>query len=182
MAWLEVETKVKIDDYSSFKKKIEKIAKLSKKEIKIDNYFSINKKGYPEKAFRVREKNNKYEINFKKWVKKYWTPYIVVKEEFEFGTDDPENLIFMMRDLGFSKWLKKEKKCLIYTYNKNKKASIELNKVKRLGNFIEVEYLCQAKELSKAKKTIMQILKELDIKKEQIDNTGYTKLLWKKKH
>ena len=34
--------------------------------------------------------------------------------------------------------------------------------------------------MDKAKRKIRQVLRELKIKPEQIDNTGYTKRLWKK--
>ncbi|MBS3094328.1 hypothetical protein J4474_01550 [Candidatus Pacearchaeota archaeon] len=46
---------------------------------------------------------------------------------------------------------------------------------------MEVEYLCQYNEIEKAKRKIKETLKELGIEKRNIDNTGYTKMLWKKK-
>jgi adenylate cyclase class IV len=55
-----------------------------------------------------------------------------------------------------------------------------MNKVKHLGWFIEMEYLSQPKELEKARAAIREVLKILDIPPEQIDNTGYTRMLWYK--
>ena len=57
---------------------------------------------------------------------------------------------------------------------------IEINNVKHLGYFMEIEYLCHKSELEKARKRIREVLKELGIKQEQINNTGYTKMLWDK--
>jgi adenylate cyclase class IV len=45
---------------------------------------------------------------------------------------------------------------------------------------MEIEYLAKKDEMEKAKSKIRRVLKELEIKPKQIDNTGYTKMLWKK--
>jgi len=184
MVWLEVETKVKIKNVAELRNKIQKIARLDKKERRADDYFALKRKfrrhGYPKKAFRIRNKGDKHEVNFKKWLKKYWDDYIVVKQEYEFETKHPKEFLALMFDLGFTQWMKKFKKSESYRHKKDKRIIIEINKVRHLGYFMEIEYLCQPKEMKKAKNKIMQVLKELGIKKEQIDNTGYTKMLWKK--
>ena len=126
---------------------------------------------------------DEFEINFKKWLKKYWTKEIVVKQEFEFhlkGKEQVEDMLALFRDLGFAEWVTKIKKNETYAYKKNKRASIEINKVRHLGYFLEIEYLAQEREMKKAKRTIMEILKTLGIKSSQINNTGYTKMLWDK--
>jgi adenylate cyclase class IV len=43
-----------------------------------------------------------------------------------------------------------------------------------------MENLCQPHEIEIAKKVIRRALKELGIKQEDIDNTGYTRMLWDK--
>ncbi|MDP7521115.1 MAG: hypothetical protein QF567_02690, partial [Candidatus Pacearchaeota archaeon] len=105
MVFLEVETKVRIDDVDKLRKKIKKIANFEKKESRSDDYFALNKKfrkhGYPKKAFRIRNNGKEYVINFKKWKKDFWTKEIVVKEEFEFKIDETENFLFLIKDLGF---------------------------------------------------------------------------------
>jgi len=188
MAWLEVETKVKLEnkEVPVLRRKIQKIAKLEKKETRGDDYFAIRrfrKKAYPKKAFRVRKKPDKYEINFKKWRKKFWDKDIVVKEEFEFSLknkEDVDKLLELFRDLGFRQWVKKRKTSESYLHKKDKRIIIEINKVAHLGYFMEIEYLSQPREMKKAKRKIRDVLKELGIKQEQIDNTGYTKMLWRK--
>lgn len=186
MAWLEVETKIKLDkdEVPKLRERIRKIAKLEKKETRGDDYFALRrfrKKKYPKKAFRIRKKPNKFEINFKKWLRKYWDDEIVVKQEFEFSLkkkEEIDKLLALFRDLGFREWMKKRKTSESYLHKKDKRIVIEINKVQHLGYFIEIEYLAQPFELQKAKNKIRQTLKELEIEKKQINNTGYTKLLW----
>jgi len=185
MVWLEVETKVKLEDSQipALRKRIKEIAKFKKKGQKADDYFAIQKKGYPKKAFRFRTMKKGVEVTFKKHLKKYWTPEVVVKKEFEFTLDDKgdrEDLLELFEDFGFKEWVRKIKRNETYTYNKNKKVSIEINNVKHLGYFMEIEYLCKKGEMKKAIKTITNLLKELKINFNQIDNTGYTKMLWYK--
>ena len=74
--------------------------------------------------------------------------------------------------------MKKRKTSEAYRHKKDKRIIIELNKVAHLGYFIEIEYLCKPSEMQKAKKKIRQTLRELEIDKEDVDNTGYTRLLW----
>ena len=182
MVWLEVETKINVYRPASMRKKIKKIANFEKKQKKGDDYFALrNNHKYPKKAFRLRHKPDKIEVNFKKWMKRYWTKYIVVKQEFEFelkGKEQAGDMLALFKDLGFREWMKKRKTSEKYTWKKDKKMHIELNKVEHLGWYVEIEYLCPKKELQKAKKKIMQVLDELEINKEHIDNTGYTKMLW----
>jgi predicted adenylyl cyclase CyaB len=186
MVWLEVETKIKLldNEVSEMRKKIQAIAKLEKKATKADDYFAIqNKLDYPKKAFRIRAAKDKFEVNFKKWLTNLWTKDIVVKQEFEFelkGKDQVKDLLELFRDLGFKEWVKKIKHNETYVYNKDKKVSIEINNVKHLGYFLEIEYLCQPSELQTARNKIRDVLKILNIRPEQIDNTGYTKMLWYK--
>jgi len=188
MVWLEVETKIKIDDdkVNEFREKIKKIAVFVKKGSKQDDYFAIRrriKNAYPKKAFRIRAMKDEFEVNFKKWLTKYWTHDIVVKQEFEFnlkGKEEVEDLLALFKDLGFREWVKKTKYNETYAYKKDKKLEIEINNVKHLGYFIEMQYLCQLNNLEKARREIREVLKILKISPEQIDNTGYTKMLWYK--
>ena len=184
MVWLEVETKVKISDVKSLRNKIKKIAVLEKKESRGDDYFALQKKGYPKKAFRIRFNGKKYVVNFKKRRKNLFTKDIVVKEEFEFELSDLkhfDNFLALLQDFGFKEWVKKRKTTEGYLHKKDKRIVIEINYVQHLGYYMEIEYLAQEKEVKKAKEKIKQTLKELGIKPNEIDNVGYTKRLYEKK-
>ena len=185
MVWLEVETKVKLNNsqVSKLREQIKKIATLKKKGTKVDDYFAIQEKGYPKKAFRIRKQKDSFEVTFKKWITELWTPEIVVKQEYEFKLDGKEkanDMLCLLKEMGFKEWVKKIKRNETYQYKKDKRASIEINYVKHLGYFMEIEYLCRRSEAKKAIRLLTKILKELKIDFNQIDNTGYTKMLWYK--
>ncbi|MAG01832.1 class IV adenylate cyclase [Candidatus Pacearchaeota archaeon] len=186
MAWLEVETKVKIpsDEVAGLRDRIKKIARFKKKGQKVDDYFAIcfNDK-YPKKAFRIRAMKDTFEITFKKWLRRYWTKEVVVKQEYEFklkGKKEVENLLELFRDLGFEEWVRKTKRNETYVYKKNDRINIEINYVKHLGYFMEIEYLATKSEMKSARNNIMRVLKELGIPKKWINNKGYTKMLWER--
>jgi len=180
MVLLEVETKVRIDNVADLRKRIKKIARFEKKESRSDDYFAIKRKGYPKKAFRIRSTGKEYVVNFKKWLKSYWTRDIVVKQEYEFKIKDPKNFLALMDDLGFQQWMKKFKTSESYVHKKDKRIIIEINKVRHLGYFMEMEYIARPSEMEKAKNKIRNVLKELKIKPDQVTNIGYTKMLWNK--
>ncbi len=187
MVWLEVETKVRIKNVNFFRKKVKRIGKFIKREKRGDDYFALKRRfrkhGYPKKAFRIRQKPGKFEVNFKKWLTQYWDKDIIVKQEFEFTLKNKshvQDLIALFKDLGFEQWMKKRKTSESYVHKKDKKIIIEINHIKHLGYFMEIEYLCQPKDMDKAKRKIRRTLEELGVKPEDIDNTGYTMMLWKK--
>lgn len=183
--FLEVETKIKLEDsqVKEMRERIKKIAKFSKKGKKEDDYFAIQRWGYPKKAFRVRALKDRYEVNFKKWKTKNWTKDVVVKQEYEFVLKEKEqvkDLLELFRDLGFKEWIKKIKWNETYKWKEDPKVSIEINKVKHLGYFIELEYLALPSEMEKARNKLRKVMSLLKINLNQIDNTGYTKMLWYK--
>jgi predicted adenylyl cyclase CyaB len=185
VVWLEVETKVKLSDSEvhPLREKIKQIADFEKSGTKADDYFAIKSLDYPKKAFRIRATKDEFEVNFKRWLTNHWTNDIVVKQEFEFklkGKEEVEDMLELFRDLGFIEWVKKIKKNETYKHKKDKNISIEINKVKHLGYFMEIEYLCRPRDMEKARRAIRSTLKELGIRQSQIDNTGYTKMLWYK--
>tara|TARA_Y100000034_G_C6740415_1_gene328535 strand:+ start:167 stop:772 length:606 start_codon:yes stop_codon:yes gene_type:complete len=183
MVWLEVETKVQVKDVASLRSRIKKIANFKEKQSRGDDYFALNIDKYPKKAFRIRYDGKKYVLNFKKRLKSLFSRDIVVKEEFEFVLSDIgriDNFLYFLEDLGFKEWVKKRKKVESYEYKKDKRVVIEINFVENLGYYMEIEYLARRSEVGKAKKKIRQVLRELEIGKDQIDNIGYTKRLYEK--
>lgn len=176
---IEVEAKIKIQNPEEFRKQISKIARLIKKEKKIDDYYTLESlKEYPKKSLRVRKTRESYKINFKQHLS--YINGVHAKDEQEFTTSDIENFLNLIKDFGFKKWLTKIKYSEIYQINRN--FHVEINNVKKLGWFVEVEYLAQKNEIAKARSKVLKIMKQLNLDKKPIIKDGYTKLLWDKEH
>ena len=180
---LEVETKVKVNDANSLRNKIKHIAIHEKTQSRGDDYFALTKNAYPRKAFRIRYDGEKFVVNFKKHLKNLYSDGIVVKEEYEFKlTDLPHlgNFMALLEDLGFKEWVKKRKHVESYLWKKDKRVVIEINHVEHVGTYMEIEFLATRAQVPIAKKKILEVLKELEIKKSDIDNVGYTRRLYDK--
>ncbi len=178
MPWMEVETKVKIEDVGEIREKIKSFAKFLKKTRKEDIYFTFkNTEGYPKERFRVRKEGKKYTLNFKLGQGRNKKTDVLTKEEFEFYVDDIKTFTAFLQEFGFKSFVQKIKDSEIYTYDG---VNIEINNVKHLGWFLEVEVLCQKDKVREAKAKIVKVLRLLSIKKSQIENTGYTKMLYEK--
>jgi len=142
MSWFEVESKIRIKDYSAIKKKVSGIATPVKKFVKSDDYYALFPAGksrvYPSKAFRIRHvmPGGFFVVNFKKWRRELFDDHIVVKEEFEFSfdnRDDLDSFLSLVKDLGFKKWVSKHKVSEVFSYRKDKNLHIELNNLEFHG-------------------------------------------------
>lgn len=174
MSWVEVESKIRVDDVKEARRKIKQIAKFVKSEEKVDDYYSLEKGRYPKKSLRVRDKGKKREVNFKQW--RSYRQGIWAKKEVEFEVSDLRNFFDLLDDFGFRKWMSKKKKTELYRTKDG--VSIELNYVEKLGWFIEIEMLCNEKNVDSARKRIRKIMDELGVKKSFVEKRGYTKMLW----
>jgi len=175
---IEVEAKIKISSPEEARKKIRQIAKFTKKQVKIDDYYTLEKLNhYPEKSLRIRKTGNTYEINFKQRLS--YIKGIHAKNEQEFKSDDIEDFLILIKNFGFRKWLTKIKHNETYRIRKN--FNIELNHVKNLGWFAEVEYLTTLGDINKARKEVLKVISLLGAGRKDIIKDGYTKLLWDKR-
>ena len=174
--WYEVELKARVKDPKLMRQKIKKIARFVKKVKKIDEYYTLEKEGYPTKSLRIRNQGSFHLVNFKKRVS--YVQGIYTKKETEFNLQDIKGFLAVLKEFGFRPWMKKYKESEIYKY---KSANIELNHLRGLGWFVEVEILTINK-VSEARKTILFISKLLGINKGDIEKNGYTKLLWEKQN
>lgn len=173
---IEVEAKVKIEAPEEYRGRIKKLATFVKKQKKVDDYYSLeNLKKYPQKSLRIRKTGDVYVVNFKKRVS--YAKGVHAKKESEFEVSDIKNFIKLIEDFGFKKWLTKEKTSEIYKIEKN--FHIEINQVKNLGWFLEIEYLAE-NNIDKARKKVIAVMKKLGFSEKETIKQGYTKMLWKK--
>lgn len=174
---IEVEAKIRISNPDIFRKKVGKIARFVNKEKKVDDYYTLESlKRYPMKSLRIRKIRSIHVINFKERLS--YVKGVHAKNEREFILRDVGPFLDLIKDFGFRRWLRKDKSSETYEINKN--FHIEINYVKYLGWFLEIEYLCEKKDISFARKKVLEIIAQLGIRKEQIEKEGYTKMLWDK--
>ena len=175
---IEVESKAKIINPERFRVLAQKIGRYKGKERKVDDYYSLeSESSYPKKSLRIRKKSGFYMINFKQRIS--YKLGVHAKKETEFKVSDVAGFVRLIHDFGFKKWLTKEKYTELYEIKRH--FNIELNHVKNLGWFVEVEYLCNGKGTEKARKEVLDALKKLGLRQKDIVKEGYTKLLWDKK-
>jgi len=173
---IEVETKVQIQNPTEIRKKIKTFAKFKKKIQKQDTYYTFKTtKNYPDERFRIRRSDGNYIINFKH--RESPLKKIQIKEEFEFQIKDINAFKRFLKEFNFKPFIHKIKNSEVYKY---KNTNIELNYVKHLGYFIEIENITKNGRITKAKQEINEILKKLKIKPQQINNKGYTRMLYEK--
>lgn len=170
----EVETKIKVKDPNEMRKKIRSFAKFYKKVRKEDVYFRKKSDctSYPKRTFRIRKENGFYILGHKEGE---WPRLIYTKKEFEHKIKDFKRTKNRLMKEGFVFFCKKIKYCEVYKY---KGASIELNKVKNLGWYVEIEILCNEKKIKPAKEKIRKIMKLLDVKNKDVETRGYTVILY----
>ncbi len=175
---IEVEAKVKIDYPKECRAMARKYGRFVGVQEKIDDYYTLeNVKSYPKKSLRIRRKNNIYEVNFKQKISLLEGVY--AKKESEFKVSDIESFLELIGDFGFKKWLRKYKRSEIYEVSK--KFHIEINFVKGLGWFLEVEYLANKGEVRKAREKVYSMIRKFGYTEKNVVQDGYTKLLWEKR-
>lgn len=174
MSWIEVEAKVKVKDVNEIRSRIKEVAKFVGKETKKDDYYSLEYFQYPEKSLRVRDKGKVREVNFKKRIS--YQNGVYAKKEVQFEISDLDGFFELIKDFGFRRWLHKEKTTELYRTKSG--VNIELNHVKKLGWFLELEVLCPLKDVSSARKKIVAVRDVLGFSQKDCEVRGYTKQLW----
>ncbi|MCD2405116.1 class IV adenylate cyclase [Borreliella burgdorferi] len=143
--------------------------KFIKEEIKTDIYYSNQKK-----IIRIRKLNTLEKIvTFKKKILDNKNP-VEINKEIEFKIDSINNFLTLIKELKFKKLYKKIKKSLIYQTNN---LNVEINEIKNLGFFLEIEKIINNQnDIDLAKKEIDNIINQFGLK-ENIETRPYSELL-----
>jgi len=174
---IEVEAKVKISSPGKFREKIKKLARYVGRQKKTDNYYALGAaRVRPKHSLRIRERGRVHEVNFKQSIS--YSGGVHAKKESEFTVSNVDDFLGLIQDFGFKRWIKKEKTSEVYEIKKNFR--IEINFVKHLGWFLEVEYLVHENKIAKAREAVIEVLDKLGVSKKDIVKSGYTLQLWKK--
>jgi adenylate cyclase, class 2 len=166
----EVEAKVHISkgDFLRLKKELDKTAVFKGETIKNDIY-------YCEDAYiRTRETGNELILNIKN---KVIEKGIESNAEIEWKITDKKEFENFLNIINIKPYLKKIKTTRAYQF---KSFNIELNYVKNLGYFLEIERVIQSKsQISKTKKELIDIFKKFGFKQNQFEKRFYADLLQK---
>lgn len=171
----EIEAKVHISkaDFKRLKDEILKIAKYKKQIKNVDCYF-----GNIDKQFflRTREQDNKSFIHLKT---KKREKGIEMNQEIELPVISSSKIHVLFKKIGIPLTARKEKVSDYYQY---KDMVIELNFVKGLGYFLEIETIVQSKsQIPKAKKALRELFSQLGFKPSDFERKYYLELLAEKR-
>lgn len=174
---MEVEIKVKINNFEKIKKKLVKLGvEFKKPEIQIDYYYKLagckmETQRPGSYILRIREQNKKGWFTIKVLTK---TTGVWIEEETEIINSKSAKKILELA--GFEKVLTKTKE---RQTGKLGKINICLDKLKGLGNYVEFEIISNNPE--KAKKEIINLIKKLELSEKDIEHRGYAAIIFQKK-
>jgi len=170
---IEVEAKVRLKkrDYDRLVKEIPKFAKAKGESLKMDRYY-----GEGRVDLRIREEGGEVVLGLKTRVLKKG---VESNEEIEFPIDKPKKWDRLLRENGFPLRMKKEKRCLSFRF---KQFTIELNSVKSLGKFLEIEHLVRSKsQVPQARRGLVDLFGRLGFKPKDFERKFYIELLEEKR-
>lgn len=178
MSWYEVESKVHVKNPKALKAKLKKLGKYKGLQIKKDIYYCLPQSFPPKQKLRVRDKGKTIEVNYKK--SESYKQGVHAKKETEFNISDKANFIELIKHFGFEIYMPKIKRTELY--QTKDKVNLELNHVKGLGNYLEIEILCKKSQITKARKRIVEIREQLGFTLKNVEKRGYTREIWQKKY
>lgn len=169
---IEVEAKVRLskNDRDRLARSIPKFAKPLGQSLKVDRYY-----GGGNFDLRVREEDGGAVLAFK--VRKRERG-IERNEETEIPIGRAEPWDRMLRENGFPLRARKEKRCQAFRHGKFR---IELNAVKGLGDFLEIECLVKGESgVPEAKKRLLALFGKLGFNPKDFERKLYLELLGEK--
>lgn len=173
---VEIEIQVKIEKTKSLSEFLEKKAEFKGENHQIDEYFSPPHRDFikvrPVREWlRLRDSGGKYSLNYKNWHfdgsgKSNYC------DEYESKLDNLEQVRKILETFNFK---------LIVTVDKLRKTwlykdyEIDIDSVKGLGDFVEIEYVSKNEKANPQKitKEMISFLKELDCGKIERNYLGY---------
>lgn len=169
---MEIEIRAAVDNLTELENKIlAKGAVLVKEKKQVDVYFGeiclYEKIGYSF-MMRVRDEEGKIFLTYKGARTKKDGEW----EEYEFPIENSFSAMEMLESMGLEKIVKVSKKRKEYKLGK---FSICLDNIEGLGNFIEVERLCE--DAQKGKEEIRELMQNISINDGDIIQKGYITML-----
>lgn len=177
----EVELQIIIKDPDAVERKLKKVGKFIGARQQIDKYFvplyrDFFKKEPPIEYLRVRFEKGRNHLNysFLHFGKDGW---LRTTDEYETLVEKPEIVEQIFKKIGLI-----PKVTVIKTrkYFDCSNFEVTLDKVKNLGNFMEIEAERNFGGVDKTRKACLNFLKKLNIKYELRAQMGYPRMLYRK--
>lgn len=166
----EVECKAWIKDKRALLQAISARGRFLRHEEKEDLYFG-HKRGQ-RIVFRLRSVNGKDLITIKK---KRISQGMEVNRELEFAIPNREEFLQFMGYLGYLPLQKKQKSTDLFEVDG---LSVEVNTLKGLGEFLEIELVCEHREeVPAARERIFELFASLGIARSDLEERSYRHLL-----
>lgn len=173
---IEIEIKVKIEKSKQLISFLRKKAKFIFEKRQIDKYFTPVHRNFisvrPAKEWlRLRSSNNKFSVNYKNWhVDKQGRSYHC--DEYETNVENLDQLKKILLVLNFKPLVVVDKLRRTWRYQDYE---ISLDKVKILGDFVEMEYIGQKPKVNPKRITqeMISFLREHGCGKIERDFVGY---------
>ncbi len=181
----EIEIKIPLDENDFFRVRavLETISKFVKKSEQTDDYFTPAHRNFVEPEFpfewlSIRTRDKKAILNYKHFYPENVKTFTHC-DEFESEIKDVEQLKKVFSVLDFKKLITVEKQREIYIYNDE--FEIALDKVKKLGHFIEIESIKDFGGIELTRKKLFEFAKKIGIDISEAGKRGYAYLLMEKK-
>ncbi len=172
----EIELKAYINDFENIEQRAAQIGMFVKETFKEDVYFRRQGDNniLPIDRYRLRREGGQATVTFKEQMEAVG---LEVNREIEFVVDDAHAFYQFAHRFGFEPFVVKRKKSRVYQVGR---AHIELNKVEHVGNFAEIEILCQAEsDIPSARIEIGQLLLRLGLTENELEPRRYIELIQK---
>ncbi len=181
---IEVEAKIRLTEteHKRVAGELPRFAGKGTETLKKDRYYGEPdttlpyRKGKPIQFLRIREEDGQAVVGLKDQKREKG---IEANEEIEFTIEDAGAWDRLIREIGFPLFATKEKRSLAYCFGPY---HIELNQVRELGWFLEIERLVDRKsKVAAAKRGVVDLFERLGFAQERFETKLYLELLAKKR-
>ena len=176
---IEIELKLPLSNSKEVGDFLDKNAMFKYKSFQHDAYYNAPHRNFLENSdnvnewFRIRIAEGKAQINYKDW-QPHDTKLKTHSTEYETNVESYEQLGKILDALNFTKLIDVKKTRKAWDYMDTE---VSIDSVEELGDFIEVEYKGDLKDIDAARKHLFKVLKTLTAKTGELDRRGYPYLL-----
>ena len=177
---IEVEAKAHVNDFNSVIEKLEEIgAKKVMIEHQKDTYFNnLEYRDFEKSDEALRIRNTTINNEESEIILTYKGPKLddvsKTRKEIEVNVDDSKNAALILENLGFKPAADVEKERTTYSFQE---FTISLDKVYKVGNFVEIEKgMAEGEDFKEAIDKIFEIYKELGIE-DGFERRSYLELM-----